>query len=202
MSIQLLVRRYPLLSVRRRTFSTTVILRASISEHFPSLGFDVFSESFEREIRNRLDILPNGGNIFQNYDGTPRIPKEAEVEELKQISVLARQRQISVTDIMKLNDEQRHLISKNGKDLQKYVNCGALKVLDYKPAIADGTSSAPEIPYNSTISWKESDINKRKRWQSMPFFLALAACLTFFGSSYLKKTTIDKNRENEIKDDN
>lgn len=129
-------------------------------DYKPSMGFSVYSEELEKEIRKRLDALPASGKIYQNPDGTTRNPSDEELKEVAALSHLCKAKRMTYADYFKLSNEQLGLFKENQDDLSDYLTTGT-RILDKIPV---------EDKETGEIKWQVIREKQKEGWEELIYY--------------------------------
>lgn len=156
----------------------------------PSAGFSVFSEELEKEISDRVLSIPHQEKVFQNADGSQRMPSDEELQTMAQLANLANKSRYTVWDKIKLNNEQRALVAQNDHYLQAFAHEGKV-ILDKIPK---------EDPITGEITWEVVRQNQKEGWEGLTYYGYIPALvLTLVFMMFLDKETPEEWAYEELK---
>ena len=179
-AISRLAARKPL-SISTTTSMVRCLNTSPFKDYKPTPGFVKFSEALELDIRKRLDSLPAAGKVFQNPDGTARNPEDSELQEVAALSLLANEKRMTATDVIRLNAEQIELFRDNQNDLREYLSNGK-RILDKIPV---------EDPNTGEITWSIIREQEKEGWEGIIYYGFIPGLLIALGFSlFLDKEDI------------
>jgi hypothetical protein len=156
----------------------------------PSAGFTAFSEELEKEVSDQILKIPQQGKVFQNADGSQRIPDDEELKQVAQLAYLANKNRYTVWDKLKLNDEQRALLAQNDYYLQEFAHEGKA-ILDKIPK---------EDPITGEITWEVVREGQKEGWEGLTYYgYVPALLLTLVFMLFLDKETPEEWAYEELK---
>lgn len=126
----------------------------------PTAGFKVYSEELENDIRDQILSIPAKEKVFQNPDGSPRVPSDEELQKLAMLANLANKTRATFWDKFKLNEDQKAQLTQNDFFLREFADEGKL-ILDKIPK---------EDPITGEVTWEVVREGQKEGWETLTYY--------------------------------
>lgn len=150
-------------------------LKFNATDYPPSPGFKVYSADLENAIAKQIKALPDPTKLYQNADGTPKSPEDAELKGAAALGALYDSPRASLLDRFKLSQEQALTLNENSAHLENFFLNGR-RILDKIPV---------EDPATGDIKWTIVRENQKEGWEPIMYYgyvpgLLIALVFYFF----------------------